>query len=66
MNQILEDAGKLNVQSPGVLKESLLIWNLCIGSISQPPIPVTIHALNLINQTHSNAYTGSQHVCICS
>lgn len=50
MNQILEDAWKLNVQSSGVLKETLSLSGIfVIGSISQPPKPATIHSLNLIN-----------------
>lgn len=51
MNHILEDACKLNVQSPGVLKESLCLSGIfVIGSISQlPRLYYTIHAMNLIN-----------------
>ncbi len=67
MNQILEDACKLNVQSSRVLKKSLSLSAIfVIGSISQPPKPATIHPLNLINlHTALPIHSGSTYY-ICS
>lgn len=66
MNQILEDACKLNVQSPGGLKESLSLSGIfVIGSISQPPKPAAIHPLNLIDlDTALRTHSGSTHTCV--